>query len=75
MTLLLQEGIFAVMFDWLGINEYVVKVVAAVIVVIINFFLGKLIFRKRESAAGTEEDREESGENNFADPGNGTERN
>ena len=75
MTLLLQEGIFAVMFDWLGINEYVVKVVAAVIVVIINFFLGKLIFRKRERPAGTEEDREESGEDNFADPGNGTERN
>jgi putative flippase GtrA len=79
MTLLLQEGIFAVMFDWLGINEYAVKIVAAVTVVIINFFLGKLIFKKKRDATGDcgpENKPEETEEDtDCTDPGGGTERN
>ncbi len=73
MTLLLQEGIFAVMFDWLGINEYAVKIVAAVTVVIINFFLGKLIFKKKRDATddcGPENKPEETEEDtDCTDPG------
>ena len=46
-TLLMQEGIFLVFHDWLGLNEYVIKLVAAVLVVIGNYFVSKLIvFRK-----------------------------
>lgn len=49
MTLLLQELIFAVFFDWLGMNEYVIKLVAAVVVVILNYVISKLfVFRKKK---------------------------
>lgn len=51
MTLLLQEAMFAVFFDWLGVNEYLVKVVAAVLVVVLNYFISKLlVFRKKKGA-------------------------
>ncbi|MBO4769671.1 MAG: GtrA family protein [Clostridia bacterium] len=87
MTLLLQEGIFAVMFDWLGINEYIVKIAAAVIVVIINFFLGKLIFRKKSDSDRADDlvnetdntEKEDikgtEADTDCYDPANGTERN
>lgn len=49
MTLLLQEAMFAVFFDWLGVNEYLVKIVAAVLVVVLNYFISKLlVFRKKK---------------------------
>lgn len=49
MTLLLQELIFAVFFDWLGFNEYVIKLVAAVLVVVLNYIISKLfVFRKKK---------------------------
>ena len=49
MTLLLQEAMFAVFFDWLGINEYIVKIVAAVLVMVLNYFISKLlVFRKKK---------------------------
>lgn len=48
LTLLLQEVIFAIFFHALSINEYVVKIVAAVLVVISNYFISKLlVFRKK----------------------------
>lgn len=51
MTLLLQEAMFAVFFDWLGVNEYLVKIVAAVLVVVLNYFISKLlVFRKKKGA-------------------------
>ena len=53
-TLLLQEILMAVFFTWLGFNEYLVKIVAAVLVVILNYFISKLlVFRKsrRETEA------------------------
>jgi len=40
-TLLLQEILMAIFFTWLGFNEYIVKIVAAVLVVIINYFISK----------------------------------
>ena len=51
-TLLLQEVLMAIFFTWLGFNEYVVKIVAAVLVVILNYFISKIfVFRKKK---GTE---------------------
>jgi putative flippase GtrA len=47
-TLLLQEILMAVFFTWLGFNEYIVKIVAAVLVVILNYFISKIfVFRKK----------------------------
>ena len=47
LTLLLQEALMAIFFTWLGFNEYAVKIVAAVLVVILNYFISKLwVFRK-----------------------------
>lgn len=49
MTLLLQELMFLVFFHQLGINEYIVKIVASVLVVVANYFISKLIvFRKKK---------------------------
>ena len=49
LTLLLQEAMFVIFFTWLGVSEYIVKVVAAVLVVILNYFISKLlVFRKRK---------------------------
>ena len=59
LTLLLQEVIMGVFCTWLGFNEYLFKVIAAVLVIILNYFISKLlVFRKtrveaaREAAAG-----------------------
>lgn len=45
-SLLLQEGIFIVAVDWLSFKTLPVKIVAAVIVVIVNYILSKLVFEK-----------------------------
>ena len=57
LTLLLQEAIMGVFCTWLGLNEYLFKIIAAVLVVILNYFISKLlVFRKtrREAAAEAE---------------------
>ena len=54
LTLLLQEAIMGVFCTWLGYSEYLFKVIAAVLVVILNYFISKLlVFRKgrRETEA------------------------
>ena len=49
-TLLLQEVIFFVFFDLCALNEYAVKIVAAVLVVILNYLISKLlVFRKHKT--------------------------
>ena len=49
MTLLLQEGMFLIFYDLLHINEYAVKLIAAVLVIIANYFISKfLVFRKKK---------------------------
>ncbi len=49
LTLLLQEAMFVIFFDILGINAYVVKIVAAVLVIILNYVISKLfVFRKKK---------------------------
>lgn len=61
LTLLLQEAIMGVFCTWLGFNEYIFKVIAAVLVVILNYFISKLlVFRKtkREAAAEAASERD-----------------
>ena len=49
LTFLLQEVIFFVFFDLLSWNEYLVKIAAAVLVVVLNYIISKLlVFRKKE---------------------------
>lgn len=49
-TLAVQEAIMAIFVTLLGLNEYVIKMIAAVVVVIANYFISKLIvFRKRKT--------------------------
>ena len=54
LTLLLQEAIMGIFCTWLGLNEYLFKVIAAVLVIILNYFISKLlVFRKtRREAEG-----------------------
>jgi len=48
-TLLLQELLVFVLFDLLAWDVYVVKVIAAVLVVIANYFISKfIVFRKEK---------------------------
>ena len=61
LTLLLQEVIMGVFCTWLGLNEYLFKIIAAVLVVILNYFISKLlVFRKTRR----EREREASGKQN-----------
>ena len=46
-SLLLQEGIFLLAVDIMSLDKMLTKIGAAVIVVITNYFLGKLIFTKK----------------------------
>jgi putative flippase GtrA len=62
LTLLLQEIIMGVFCTWLGLNEYLFKVIAAVLVIILNYFISKLlVFRKtrreaeKEASAGEQD--------------------
>ena len=48
LTLLLQEVMFVVFFHWLGISEFIVKIIAAVLVVIANYFISKLFVFKNK---------------------------
>ena len=48
LTLLLQEAMFVVFFHWLGISEFIVKAIAAVLVVIANYFISKLLVFKNK---------------------------
>lgn len=49
-TFLLQETMVAVFFDWLGWNKYAVKLIVAVLVVVLNYIISKLlVFRHREN--------------------------
>jgi putative flippase GtrA len=51
MTLLLQELIFLVCFDFLHWNEYAVKLAAAVLVVVLNYFISKLLVFRRKNTS------------------------
>ena len=49
-TLLLQEAIFFIFFDLCALNEYAIKIAAAVVVVILNYLISKLlVFRKQKN--------------------------
>lgn len=59
-TLLLQEAIIAIFFTWLGLNKYAVKIVAAVLVVILNYFISKLFVFRKKKKSGDEATPDES---------------
>ena len=49
LTLLLQEAIMAVFVTWLGLNKYMFRILAAILVIVLNYFISKLIvFRKKK---------------------------
>ena len=49
-TLLLQEALFFLFFDLLSANEYLIKISAAVLVVVLNYLISRfLIFRKKKT--------------------------
>ena len=47
-TLLLQEAIIAVFVTALGLNKYLFRILAAVLVVILNYIISKLFVFKKE---------------------------
>lgn len=53
-TFLLQEMLVAVFFDWLGLNKYAVKLIAAVLVVVLNYIISKLLVFRRTGKDGNE---------------------
>lgn len=49
LSFLFEEGFLAVTY-YLGMNEYVAKLIASVVVIIVNYFASKfLIFKKKET--------------------------
>jgi putative flippase GtrA len=49
LTLLLQELVVFVFYDLIGWSAYLVKLVAAVLVIVLNYFISKLlVFRKKK---------------------------
>ncbi len=49
MTLLLEELMLFVLHGILGINEFIVKCIASVFVIILNYIIGKvMVFRKKK---------------------------
>ena len=55
LTLLLQEVIMGVFCTWLGLNEYLFKLVAAVLVIILNYFISKILVFRKTKGTGTNE--------------------
>lgn len=48
-TLLLQELMFLIFFHFIGLETYLVKIIASVLVVVANYFISKLlVFRKQK---------------------------
>lgn len=48
LTLVLQEALMGIFCTWLGWDEYAMKIIVAVLVVILNYFISKLlVFRKK----------------------------
>jgi putative flippase GtrA len=48
LTLLLQDVLFWIFYNRMGINQYLVKIGAAVLIVILNYVISKLlVFRKK----------------------------
>ena len=46
LTLLLQEAVMAIAVTWLGGNKYLFRILAAVMVIILNYVISKLIVFK-----------------------------
>ena len=49
LTFLMQEAVILMFFTLLGLNKYAVRVAAAILVIVANYFISKLwIFKKKE---------------------------
>ncbi|MBE6632707.1 MAG: GtrA family protein [Ruminococcaceae bacterium] len=49
-TFLVQEGILLVFVTWLGLNKYLFRILTAVLVIVLNYFISKLfVFRKKDN--------------------------
>lgn len=46
-TLIVEEAILAVFITWLGFNSMAVKLVAQVVVIVLNYVISKLIVFKK----------------------------
>ena len=49
-SLVLQEGIFFIAVDILSIKKLPVKIAAAVVVIIVNYILSKLVFERKNKS-------------------------
>lgn len=48
-TFLVQEGIMLLFVTWLGLNAYVFRILAAILVIVLNYIISKLlVFRKKK---------------------------
>ena len=47
-TLVLETALMYLFIDWLGLNDLIVKILAQLFVVVLNYFLSKLIFRGKK---------------------------
>ena len=46
-TLVVEEAILAVFITWLGFNSMAVKLIAQVVVIVLNYIISKLIVFKK----------------------------
>ncbi len=54
-TLILQEAIMAIFVTVLGLNKYLFRIVAAVLVIVLNYVISKLlVFRKNQAKENDE---------------------
>ena len=52
LTFLMQEGLMAVFVTWLGLNRYAIRIIAAIVVIVANYFISKLIVFKGKKNKG-----------------------
>ena len=51
LTFLLQEGVIALFYDVLALNKYAVRIGAAILVILLNYVISKLlVFRKKKES-------------------------
>lgn len=58
-TLLIEEIIIAIFVTWLAFNSLIVKIVAQIIIIILNYILSKLFVFKKEEQKNQEELQED----------------
>ncbi len=54
-TLVLQEAIMAVFVTLLGLNKYLFRILAAVLVIVLNYVISKLLVFRKNKTKGSDE--------------------